>query len=60
MPNHFHAIIEVLFSKNEIKFNEFKSPTQSIGATVRGFKGATIIRIKDIINNDDYNKPFGF
>lgn len=60
MPNHFHAIIEVLFSKNEIKFNEFKSPTQSIGAIVRGFKGATTKRIKDIINNDDYNKPLDF
>ena len=63
MPNHFHAIVEILFSKNEIEYNglnQFKSPTQTIGAVVRGFKGATTKRIKNIITNDDYNKPMGF
>ena len=60
MPNHFHAIVEVLFLKNEIKSNQFKSPSQSIGAIVRGFKGATTKRIKNIINNDIHKEALGF
>lgn len=52
MPNHFHAIIEIAFSKNRNKEPEsatFKSPSQTIGAIIRGFKGATTKRIKEII-----------
>ena len=63
MPNHFHAIVEILFSKNEIESNElnqFKSPSQSIGAIIRGFKKEKNKKIKNSINNDDYNKPLSF
>lgn len=63
MPNHFHAIVEVQFSKNEIesdKLNQFKSPSQSIGAIVRGYKGATTKRIKNIIINNEYKAPLSF
>ncbi|KAB1064348.1 transposase [Salibacter halophilus] len=49
MPNHFHAIIEILFSKNhEENIGEFKSPSQTIGAIIRGFKGASTKRIKEL------------
>lgn len=47
MPNHLHDIIEIIFQKecyNEI--GTFKSPSQTIGSIVRGFKIATIKRIK--------------
>ena len=50
MPNHIHGIIEILFNKgHKNKTGEFKSPSQSIGAIVRGYKIATIKRIKDYI-----------
>ena len=77
MPNHFHGIIEILFSAHfqsresqsekkesnskedprtgELQFAptesaptaEFKSPSQTIGAIIRGFKGASTKRIKE-------------
>ena len=79
MPNHFHAIIEIIFSAQsqsresqsekkesnlkgenksrstgELQFaptefapTEFKSPSQTIGAIIRGFKGASTKRIKE-------------
>ncbi len=64
MPNHFHAIIEILFSMNPKKPIEagsgrggsgagFASPSQTIGAIIRGFKGATTKRIKEIIRASD-------
>lgn len=52
MPNHFHAIIEITFSNNKTEkkeLNTFKIPSQTIGAIIRGFKGATTKRIKEII-----------
>lgn len=52
MPNHFHAIVEILFSKSDNKsdsLNQFKSPSKSIGAIVRGYKGATTRRIREFI-----------
>lgn len=54
MPNHFHAIVEILFSDIKAKNNElnqFKSPSQSIGAIVRGCKRAATKRIKRKIYN---------
>jgi len=51
MPDHFHAIIEIKFSKKstnqEFAKAEFKSPSQTIGAIIRGFKGASSKRIKE-------------
>jgi hypothetical protein len=69
MPNHFHAILEILYSKKgelksgdlgegsksgELQFapTEFKSPSQTIGAIIRGFKGATTKRINTIIREE--------
>lgn len=59
MPDHFHAIIEITFSKNENRKEErtiFKSPSQTIGAIIRGFKGATTKRIKEIIYQKEEEK----
>jgi putative transposase len=49
MPDHMHAIIEILFSQNKESdhIGKFKSPSQTIGAIIRGFKGASTNRIKD-------------
>lgn len=56
MPNHIHGIIEILFEKGASKNKEkeigkFRSPSQTIGAIIRGYKIATIKKIKDRINN---------
>lgn len=54
MPNHIHGIIELLFKKGEGKdIGKFKSPSQTIGSIIRGFKIATIKRIKDLILNNN-------
>lgn len=46
MPNHIHGIIEIQRSKGERNVvGEFKSPSETIGAIVRGFKGAATKRI---------------
>jgi len=52
MPDHFHGIVEILFSENKIQngtkaheIGKFKSPSQTIGAFIRGFKSATTKRI---------------
>ena len=59
MPNHFHGIIEILES-NAIKKKElgrlkfiatFKAPSQNIGAIIRGFKGASTLKIKNSIRS---------
>jgi putative transposase len=49
MPDHMHAIIEILFSQNKEPdhIGKFKSPSQTIGAIIRGFKGASTNRIKE-------------
>ena len=50
MPNHIHGIIEIIFQKassNEI--GKFKSPSETIGSIIRGFKIATIKRIREKI-----------
>ncbi len=50
MPNHIHGIIEIKYSKgNTENIGKFKSPTQTIGAIIRGYKGATTKRIKILI-----------
>ncbi|WP_291049497.1 MULTISPECIES: transposase [unclassified Empedobacter] len=49
MPNHIHGIIEILFPKESSNIvGAFKSPSQTIGAIVRGYKIATIKRIKEL------------
>lgn len=47
MPDHFHAIVNINEQKN--KDNEigvFRSPSHTLGAIVRGFKGAVTKSIK--------------
>jgi len=55
MPDHIHGIIEIKFQKKDSQSEngKFKSPSQTIGAVIRGFKIATIKKIKDIILNPD-------
>lgn len=56
MPNHIHGIIEIKFAKIKTEsIGAFKSPSQTIGAIIRGYKGATTKKIKEIIRN---NKDF--
>ena len=54
MPDHFHAILHIdqqITKKEDYIPNQFKSPSQTIGAIIRGFKGATTIRINKINSN---------
>lgn len=47
MPDHFHALIDINFSMDqENELGTFRSPSQTLGAIVRGFKGAVTKRIK--------------
>lgn len=66
MPNHIHGIIEILFKKENKKeelgknnfeeIGKFKSPSQTIGSIIRGFKIATIKKIKDFIQEEKDNR----
>lgn len=56
MPNHIHGIIEILFKKEaENEIGKFQSPSQTIGSIIRGFKIATIKKIKDLILKEEFN-----
>ncbi|HET8886372.1 MAG TPA: hypothetical protein VFM70_08505 [Salinimicrobium sp.] len=57
MPNHIHGILEILFKKGESEPGKFKSPSQTIGSIIRGYKIATIKKIKDKILKEN-NPPF--
>ena len=49
MPDHFHAILQIdqqITKKEDYIPNQFKSPSNTIGAIIKGFKGATTLRIK--------------
>jgi len=61
MPDHFHAIIEILYPLTSEKYlskpkesfiTEFRSPSQTIGAIIRGFKGASTRKIKEFYFNN--------
>ncbi|MEW5702245.1 MAG: transposase [Candidatus Zixiibacteriota bacterium] len=48
MPNHFHAIVFITDRRGVLQYAptpRLASPSQTIGAIVRGFKGATTKRI---------------
>lgn len=53
MPNHIHGIVEILFKIENVnvKIGKFQSPSHSIGSIIRGFKIATIKKIKYFIQN---------
>jgi len=54
MPNHIHGIIEIRYPKQSSNIvGEFRSPSQSIGDIVRGYKIATIKRIKDLLAKNE-------
>ncbi len=51
MPNHFHAIVTMEVSRRGVlpyARPSFQSPSQTIGAVIRGFKSATTKRINEI------------
>jgi REP-associated tyrosine transposase len=52
MPNHFHGIISIdykIIQKGKDNIGKFHSPSQTIGAIIRGFKGATTKRINNLL-----------
>lgn len=55
MPNHFHSILEIKFQKGNNEISKFKSPSQTVGAIIRGYKIAAIKKIKDYILSPDEN-----
>lgn len=60
MPNHIHGIIEIAYKEGEKnETGTFQSPSQTIGAIIRGFKIAVIKRIKDLIQQDDHSSSTG-
>lgn len=56
MPNHFHAVCfinptsEHARAKGTSRGNTLHSPSQTLGAIVRGFKAATTSRIRNLGN----------
>ena len=59
MPNHIHGIIEITFNKGEKEaIGKFQSPSQTIGSFIRGFKIATIKKIKERINSNGVELQF--
>jgi len=60
MPNHMHGIIQINFSKgNPEDTGKFKSPSETIGAIIRGFKGAATTKIKNLIREYRLNNKSG-
>lgn len=53
MPNHMHGIIciEKQISTNN-KIGEFKSPSNNLGAIIRGYKGSTTKKINQLKRKD--------
>ena len=58
MPNHFHSIIEITFKKGNNQVGKFQSPAQTVGSIIRGYKIATIKKIKDLIIDEELNFKF--
>lgn len=58
MPNHFHAIIEIVYRRGECNSPPhqltFKSPSQTVGAMVRGFKSAVSRQLGFSVWQRDY------
>ena len=47
MPDHFHAIVTINFQKNyHNEIGVFRSASQTLGAIVRGYKGAVTTTLK--------------
>lgn len=54
MPNHLHGLVEITESNSNYVHPEFKSQSNSIGAMIRGFKGASTLKILDFIRNNNF------
>lgn len=53
MPNHIHGIVEITVNRaKENSAGKFQSPSQTIGSIIRGYKIATIKKIKDLIEKE--------
>jgi len=53
MPNHFHAILFII-RRGVLQYaptNKFRSPSQTIGSIVRGFKSAVTKRTNKLRNS---------
>ncbi|QYS89128.1 transposase [Flavobacterium davisii] len=60
MPNHMHGIIEITHKKEtEDEIGKFQSPSQTIGSIIRGYKIATIKKIKDLILENNIDNSSG-
>lgn len=47
MPDHLHGIIQILESKGSKEaIGKFQSPTQTIGAIIRGYKSSATTKVK--------------
>jgi putative transposase len=58
MPDHIHGIIEITENQGEKDMiGKFQSPKQTIGSFIRGYKIATIKRIKDLLNFSNSINP---
>lgn len=60
MPDHFHAIIEIIENKGNSELIDqknapatFSSPKQTLGSIIRGFKGASSKRLKEFYFKGD-------
>ncbi|MBI1306845.1 MAG: transposase [Bacteroidetes bacterium] len=57
MPDHIHGIIEITHKRGEEQeIGKFQSPSQTIGAIIRGFKIASIKKIKELIQKEEKSK----
>ncbi len=55
MPDHMHGILQILESKGSKRLvGKFQSPTETIGAIVRGFKGSVTTKIKSATRSWQY------
>ncbi|MCQ2208801.1 MAG: transposase [Paludibacteraceae bacterium] len=58
MPNHFHAIVEIMERNKDIPLDtpigKFTSPIHTLGSIVRGFKSAVSVAIGDSVWHRNY------
>jgi putative transposase len=55
MPDHLHGILEITENRNKAaQLSVFQSPSQTIGAIVRGFKTAVIKKLKEAKLANEY------
>lgn len=54
MPNHLHAIVHINYQLYDSPrpLGAFQSPSQTLGAIVRGFKGSVVRELRGLV--DDY------